>query len=333
MRKILMATGLIFLISIACTSPTDWDNDNLNIPEFNFPKSVVFEKTLSAYNIFEGAPKDLIPTSNFHLLELSSTLFTDYAQKQRLIKVPTGTQMKNNGDGTIDFPNGTILVKTFYYYHDERDPNLGKRIIESRLLIKENDTWNAATYIWDQTQKDARLELDGFDTKVKWISKNGNNNSIFYHLPRQNECFTCHQSNSAITPLGPTLRNLNRSVQRNDEPINQITYLQSIGLINNFHISEMPTIVDYKNLEASLAERARAYLAMNCEHCHNPSGWKKANERRFDFRYEIPLGQTGILSRREKIARTLVNGRMPYIGTTMIDEEGIRLITAYLNSL
>lgn len=89
----------------------------------------------------------------------------------------------------------------------------------------------------------------------------------------------------------------------------------------------------FKNIEASLSERARAYLAMNCAHCHNPSGWEKSNQRRFDFRYEIPLDQTGILYKREKILRTLVNGRMPFIGTSMLDEEGINLINDYLKNL
>lgn len=335
MRKVLIivGTGLVFLIAIACIDTTHSYDDDVVVPEFNLPKTVVFEKKLSAYNIFDGSPTDLIPTSDFHLLELSSTLFTDYARKQRLVKIPAGTQLTNLGDNSLGFPDGTILVKTFYYYHDERDPSLGKRIIESRLLIKENDTWNTATYIWNEAQTDATLELDGFDTQVSWINNNGNSNSILYHIPNQNECFTCHQSNATLTPLGPTPRNLNRSVRRNEEHINQINHLQSIGLLDDFQIGELSTIVDYKNLEASLSERARAYLAMNCAHCHNPSGWKKSNQRRFDFRYEIPLDQTGILYKKEKISRTMMNGRMPFIGTTILDKEGISLIVDYLKSL
>ena len=43
------------------------------------------------------------------------------------VKVPAGTQMTKSSDETIDFPNGTILTKTFYYYNDERDTTLGKR--------------------------------------------------------------------------------------------------------------------------------------------------------------------------------------------------------------
>lgn len=33
---------------------------DIEIPDFNFPKTVVFEDSLSAYNIFEGIPSDLL---------------------------------------------------------------------------------------------------------------------------------------------------------------------------------------------------------------------------------------------------------------------------------
>ena len=72
---------------------------------------------------------------------------------------------------------------------------------------------------------------------------------------------------------------------------------------------------------------------MNCAHCHNPSGWDYATEREFDFRYEIPLSQTGILFEQEKITDALLEGEMPFIGTTVMDQEGIDLVIEYLESL
>lgn len=329
----LFTIGLLVIAIVACVDDPYGFDEHVVVTDFNFPETVAFEKKLSAYNIYGDTPADLIPSSDFHLLELSSILFTDYAHKQRLVKVPTGTQMIRLNDGSIDFPDGSILVKTFFYYIDERDPKLGIRIIESRLLIKENDTWNVATYIWNKSQTDATLELNGLNTQVAWLDSDGNSRSTLYHVPNVNECGTCHQSNSKMTPLGPTLRNLNRNVERHEEILNQINHLQSLGLLNEFPVSKVSKIVDYKNSSASLAERGRAYLDMNCAHCHNPNGWEKSNQRRFDFRYETPLDKTGILSKKEKISRTLVNGRMPFIGTTMRDESGILLLKDYLNSL
>jgi uncharacterized repeat protein (TIGR03806 family) len=334
MKVIVLAVGLLSLSLESCeVSDNRWD-DEIIIPEFNYPQTVEFEDNLSAYDIYQGKITELVPTEDFHLLELSSTLFTDYAYKQRLIKIPSGTKIQNLSDASISFPDGTILVKTFYYLNDERDANEDKRIVESRLLIKENNSWNVATYIWNESQTDARLELDGYDTELSWLDGNGNRLSTAYHIPSQSECGTCHQSKSKLTPIGPTLRNLNREVNRNGESLNQIAHLQSVGLLDDrIDLSHLPQIIDYKNHDLKISERGRAYLDMNCAHCHNPDGWDKASNRQFDFRFEIPFEQTGIMSKEEKISRNLVNGTMPLVGTTMIDKEGVQLIIDYLNSL
>lgn len=330
--KVFLLGSLLLIVTIVACIGNDFDDDPF-IPEMNFVQTAQFEENLSAYRIFNGNPSDLVPTSGFHLLELSSPLFTDYAHKQRLVKVPEGTYMKKSDDDMIDFPDGTLLVKTFFYLNDERDEGLGKRVIETRLLIKESSKWNAATYIWNEAQTDATLEIDGSETDVSWVNTKGKNLSTLYKIPSQNECGTCHQSNSKLTPLGPNLRNLNRIVAKNHTSINQISHLQTIGILDDFAIGSLPSMVNYKDLSATLEERGRAYLEMNCAHCHNPNGWEKSNQRRFDFRYEISLGQTGISDKREKILRTIANGRMPFIGTSMIDEEGIQLIRDYLKGL
>ena len=92
-------------------------------------------------------------------------------------------------------------------------------------------------------------------------------------------------------------------------------------------------MVDYNDLNASLSARGRAYLEMNCAHCHNPNAWDIPAEKDFDFSHEIPLEQTGIQNGKDKISRNVINQEMPFIGTTMMDEEGIDLLIEYLNSL
>lgn len=309
------------------------DDVEVEIPDFNFQQTLSFKTSLSAYGIFDGTPADLLPSEDFELLELSSALFTDYAHKQRLIKIPEGTSITKSGDGSLDFPDGTILTKTFFYFNDERDTSLGKRIIETRLEIKESGTWNIATYLWNESQTDATLKLDGQDTPVSWINSQGNNRSTLYHVPTQNECMTCHQSNSTMSPIGPTLLNLNRTVKRDSIELNQLTHLQSIGLMEQFSITDISQMVDYNDKNASLSDRGRAYLAINCAHCHNPQAWDVPAEKDFDFRHEIPFELTGIQTGKDKLSRNVLNQEMPFIGTTMMDEEGVDLLIEYLNSL
>ncbi len=331
MKKIVFAISCILIVISSCRKNDD--EFEVQIPNFNFPKTISFESNLSAYNIFEGTPSNLIPSDDFELLELSSSLFTDYSHKQRLVKVPEGTSITKLNDGSVKFPDGTILTKTFFYFNDERDTSLGKRIIETRLEIKESGTWNIATYLWNQSQTDATLKLDGQDTPVSWINSKGNNRSTLYHVPTQNECMTCHQSNSKMSPIGPTLLNLNKTVNRNGTELNQLAHLQSLGLLEQFSVAEIPQMVDYKDINASLSDRGRAYLAMNCAHCHNPSAWDIPAEKDFDFRHEIPFELTGIQNGKDKISRNIINQEMPFIGTTMMDEEGVALLIEYLNSL
>lgn len=330
-RVRILFTGCLFLTIIACTER--WSDFEVMIPDFNFPKSIIFEDSLSAYKIFEGEPTDLIPSDEFEFLELSSVLFTDYAYKQRLVKVPEGTQMTKMSDGSINFPDGTILSKTFYYYVDERDPSLGKRVIETRLMIKENSIWNVATYIWNEVQQEGLLELNGKDTQVIWTDLNGDSASTLYHVPDENECIACHQSNSEMIPLGTKLRNLNRLVERKGVNINQLEHLQSINFLAGFSLNEIPEIVDYKDVSRDLSERARAYLDLNCSHCHQPDGWEESRERDFDFRYETTLSETGITTETELIIDALLEREMPFIGTTVLDKEGVDLIIDFIENL
>lgn len=330
-KKVVVAIGCILLMILSCGE--EEFNGPIEIPEFNFPGTVDFKDSLSTYGIFAGVPSNLTPTEDFQLLELSSVLFTDYSHKQRLVKIPDGTLMNNIGDETIDFPNGSILTKTFFYYNDERDTTLGKRIIETRLEIKENDVWNVATYLWNENQTDAVLELNGYDTPISWIDKNGISRSTVYHVPTENECMTCHQSNSSLKPLGPTLVNLNKDVDRNGATINQLKYLQNIGVMNDFSLNQISQIVDYDDSGNSLEERGRAYLALNCAHCHNPGSWERSAEREFDFRFGTPLNESGILFEEEKIKSAILEREMPLIGTTIIDDKGVDLIIEYLDNL
>ncbi|MEL6733784.1 MAG: c-type cytochrome, partial [Bacteroidota bacterium] len=116
-------------------------------------------------------------------------------------------------------------------------------------------------------------------------------------------------------------------------PLNQIAHLQAVGIMNDFAVDQVPTMPDYKDTAAPLAERGRAYFAMNCAHCHNPGAWEASAERDFDFRYETPFDQTGILFERDRIEEALRDQEMPFIGTTLLDQEGVDLVIAYMESL
>lgn len=290
-----------------------------------------FLPKLSEYKIFQGNPSDLLPTSDFNYYEISTTLFTDYAEKQRLIKIPKGSSLRASDDYLPDFPEGTMIVKTFYYFNDKRDPSKGKKIIETRLLIKSGATWNYGTYLWNESQTEANLITTGLNKTINWINESGAARVISYHIPNNRECVSCHGSGGAIQPIGPKIRNLNIKVVRGEATLNQLTYFKNIGILNALDPSSFSTLPNWHDTTLSIENRARAYLEVNCAHCHNHDGL--ASRTNLYFSYEIPSNETKIVNRKDQIRKKMSTGKMPKLGTTIIDEEGLALIKSYIESL
>lgn len=278
---------------------------------------------------------NLIPAKGVNLLELSSTLFTDYAEKQRLIRLPKGQKLVIKGNGLPEFPEGTVLAKTFYYLKDKSDPASGRQILETRILLLKNGIWNAGTYQWNAAQTRAVYISASASVKVNWRTEDGTIRKIAYHIPGQQECVSCHRSNDQVIPIGPKAMNLNRNVMRNGQEINQLTDLQHRNLLSfTVSPSAIPALPFAADTTLSLERRARAYLEINCAHCHNPNGL--AYRKPLMLNYQIPISKTGISFEKNNITsrmETLGYLHMPKLGTTVLDEKGVKLIKDYLNSI
>ena len=89
--------------------------------------------------------KNLAPVYGVVPYELSSPLFSDYAHKKRFIWMPAGVSATYVADNKIlDFPVGTVLIKTFYYTTIQ--PGNVTKIIETRLMIRKDDGWKFYEY-------------------------------------------------------------------------------------------------------------------------------------------------------------------------------------------
>ncbi|TCD03198.1 hypothetical protein [Pedobacter psychroterrae] len=316
---LVLVAPLIYVLSCNTTGNPDIRNE------------VVFKKKLSNYHLFQGKMSALHPTLGVELFELSSTLFTDYAEKQRLIKLPAGKKLTLNGNGLPDFPEGTLIAKTFYYGSES-----AKRlnIVETRLLIFAGSKWNVATYQWNEGQTDAFLIKEGATVQLKVEGFTGEKRQIAYHIPRNNECVSCHRSGNEILPIGPKVRNLNRVVERDRKQVNQLQYLMNKGLINVSSLDTFQRLPAYKYKETPIAQRARAYLDINCAHCHQPGGY--AGQTTLNLDYNTSIERSGIeLNKNNIIIRMNEMGdyHMPKLGTTVVDKEGVELIRAYIKTL
>ena len=299
--------------------------------EFEIPRTVTFSSTLASYGLYQEPMAALVPAQGVHEYELASGLFTDHASKQRLLKLPEDT-VATVEDDRIVFPDGTIIAKTFYYEIEGQSQGISKQKIETRLLVKRDGLWNVATYVWDNAQTTARLRLDGAQASVTYLDTDNNDLQIQYQIPHEGECVTCHQLDGNVTYIGPTLANLSRPVMRNGQSVDQILHLFSIGVLAEGDYEAL-VVPDYNDSSHSIEARARAYLDINCAHCHQPSAWSESAEAGIDFRYQTSLSHSGILENHRPIQRMLNSGQMPYLGTTVKDETGVALVLRFLQTL
>jgi len=296
--------------------------------------NVIFRDRLSDYDLFKGKIADLIPNDEGISYELASGLFTDYAEKKRIIFLPKGKKMIATDDGLPIFPDGTIISKTFFY--DQKDILQRSRplLLETRLLINKNGQWNAATYKWNTAQDEALLLKDSTTVPVSFLDKRGVERHTNYIIPSPKDCVACHRQGNNPLPIGPKIRNLNRFLSDENDTVQQLVQLKNKGFLDLKSRTGFNSLPNYDATDESTIHRARAYLEINCAHCHNPKG--TAYMTMLDLRYESPMNETGIWLKQAKIiGRMSVLGEMhmPQKGTTVLHDEGILLIKSYLESM
>ena len=164
-------------------------------------------KKLSEYNFFSN-PINQLPSEQVVPYELITALFSDYTDKHRFVYVPNGMTAAYNDNEVLDFPLGTALIKTFSYQKADG----GQLLLETRLLLRKDNGWDALTYVWDMNKGDAYLALGGKTIDVRNVITPSNSNYIRYRVPNKNQCKECHLKNDAIEPIGPKPRNINKQI-------------------------------------------------------------------------------------------------------------------------
>jgi uncharacterized repeat protein (TIGR03806 family) len=322
---------------------------------------------LSDYHFFDGELRNQKPSYRVIPYEPASSLFTDYAHKKRFVWMPKGTSASYNGDDNVlNFPVGAVLIKTFYYDNvqsiNNTSVNNETKIIETRLLVKKLDGWHAYDYVWNAAQTEATLEATNNGLFVPLTFTDNNvTRTIDYKVPSQTECVTCHKINPNQTgeltiPIAPKPQNLNTIFNYSNGPQNQLTRWRAIGYINNTlpAITSINSTVDWRDTSKSLESRARSYIDINCAHCHRDGGHCDYTPQRFNFSntnletfgicltplFNIPdapfVINGGDAQHSELIVRINTNEgdlKMPIIGRSIIHEEGVQLVSDWINSL
>ncbi len=317
-----------------------------------------YKTRLSEYGLFAGSIRQQLPNRGVMPYQLNSSLFSDYAHKLRFVQLPDGSKVDYNPDSVFQFPVGTVIVKTFFYYNDERKTDKGRRLIETRVLLHEDKGWKSLPYIWNEEQTDAFLEVAGGTQEVSFVNAAGVKLKFDYQVPNMNQCKTCHERNGVMTPIGPSARQLNGPFDEKDA-VNQLVKWHQNGILEGLpqSSSDIPLFVDYNDASKPLEQRALAYLDINCAHCHNPAGqaqtsglfldWKTKDKTAYGFmktpvaagrgsggrQYDIVPGRPDQSILYYRMASTDPGVMMPEMGRKLNHTEGLKLIEEWIKSL
>ena len=138
---------------------------------------------LSEWSLFVGNGATQQPAEGVMPYALNTVLFSDYTHKDRFLRIPPGTSAEYRDRGVLKFPEGTVIAKTFAYPHDESKPELGQRLLETRIEVLEGGEWFGYSYQWNDEQTEATLLLGGTEFDVSWIRADGTQATNRYEIP------------------------------------------------------------------------------------------------------------------------------------------------------
>lgn len=282
-------------------------------------------------------------------------LWSDGADKQRVIALPPGTAVDASDPDAWRFPVGTRLWKTFSH---------AGRPVETRYIERAADgSWRYATYLWSSDGHDAVLAAARRATVLLSADFPGGR----YVVPSQGDCVACHAL-APVPVLGFSALQLSGARDPNapngrpraaDEP--DLRALVERGVVRGLPHSLWQT--PPRIAAATPIERAAlGYLHANCSHCHHDGTGRVPVKLNLRQRVAEPEASAAAALRSmldtparfngsdgaDAGARTVVPGdaaaslitrrvrsrdprvQMPPLGTEHADAEGIALLTRWI---
>ncbi len=308
----------------------------------------------------------LTPSPGMIPVAPASPLWSDNASKHRWMVIPNDGVRNEPSEKIVfsendpwSFPIGSVFVKHFELPVSAADPSSVYRL-ETRFLVHSEDGYYAFTYKWNDEGTEAFLANAGSSATIQVANEQGNQVAQVWQFPSQAACMDCHQSASGRV-LGLKTRSLNWTYGYSDHPAqNQLAYLNATGVFTeSLDLSTLASFVTAKGLSdasSSVEHRVRSYIDMNCSHCHMPGA--VAGRATFDARLTTPLNLAKLINEshkaddvglvgsklikpgdaansvfayRDKSRDPLV--QMPPLGTTVVDNQYVSLLTSWINGL
>jgi uncharacterized repeat protein (TIGR03806 family) len=235
------------------------------------------------------------------------------------------------------------------------------RLLETRLLINTASGWVAIPYVWNAEQTEATLALAGDVLSLELVSDEGGQ-PFAYLVPDTNQCAGCHaleHHSQTIEPIGIRARHLNKTYSYASGNENQLVHWQKAGLLAGApEPAQAPRNARWDDAnDDDIEARARAYLDVNCGHCHRPRGAASTSGLLLhaqetdrvklgackipiatgrgsgDALFDIVPGAPDQSILLHRMLSTEADVAMPELGRSLVHAEGVALIRDWIASL
>lgn len=202
---------------------------NTEAPTTNFPRK------LSESGLFENVAKHtmmpgVIPYS------VNAPFWSDGMHKQRYLAIPVAEPIGFKRSRGWDFPDKTVIVKSFALEAEEGNP-ASRRWIETRFLTKQGTEWFGYSYVWNDAGTDAELVPSAGMDKEFSIRTAGGERRQVWHYPSRSECMVCH-SRAANFVLGLCELQMNKDHDYGTCTSNQLREFEHLGILKYDAIGE-----------------------------------------------------------------------------------------------
>lgn len=285
---------------------------------------------LSATGLFADLA-NLVPAHGVMEYSLNTLGWFDGGKMRHFVAVPNDRQVVFDPTEPWGLPVGSVVVK---HLGVATASNASKPFTTSVLFHQETG-WQAANYRWNNAGTEADLVTESA------VVPDGGLVNVARKVETGSTCGGCHKNaQGELTPLALHTRQLNDSFNYQGVTSNQLNVFNSINLFasstgsaNSYEHFASPT-----DTSVSLTERAKAYMDVNCAHCHaGTSGG-------MDLRYDTPLENMSLVNMSNRIIpgiaansnlykyQTGSGMRMPF-GSTETNAQAEALFRAWINEL
>lgn len=293
---------------------------------------------------------------------LNTPLFSDFAGKSRAIWMPPGAQAAWTEGASLEFPVGTVILKSFILPTDMTDPSGAVQLVETRLLIRGTEGWEGWPYLWRTDGSEADRHVSGKVFDHTFVDGRGQTRTAHYLVPQRNQCVDCHElfdeaGERVLQPIGPHGRFLDDGVQLEAMVADgRLTGAPDLAdVVPAFDWARVED-VGVDGLDSTEVERAaRDYLHMNCAHCHSPTGIEgvtsqffldyettdafhlgvckrpgSAGEGGVDREFDVVPGDPAQSILWYRLSTENVGAMMPDIGRSLAHETGAELVWRWI---